>query len=299
MRGIPLLVAAAVAVSVPDAAAAPLITATTAVRCKGSVSVVVLVRPGGRVLEVLDYTSPADGTQPKPTGRTWLSMTYRTQTVSRLCQKDPVLKRPRTPGIFGPYPRSNSGNIWCLVAPEEGFGIQLAPIRNKKRAVIGTRMLLSQGEVGHKHVVVDARLTRTGGGISYASGGQCLRTTGKCIKFKPTAGDCGVVIPLLALGKRRRRLALRRRKRRDGPTAARVVDDVDCFVLPVRPGNPEQHREPADRTEPALLGELTPEHQLVPEAVEVGAGLLADAVHVHLVTISDAGRKLHPRTAHT
>jgi hypothetical protein len=175
MRGIPLLAAAAVAVLAPDAAAAPAITKTTAVRCKGSVSVVVLVRPGGRLLEVLDYTNPFDGTMPKPTGRTWLSMTYRTQTVNRLCQRAPALKRPRTPGFFGPYPRSNSGNFWCLVSPDHGFGIQLVPIRNKKRAVIGTRMLLTQGP---GHVIVDARLTRNSGGISYASGGECLRTTG-------------------------------------------------------------------------------------------------------------------------
>jgi hypothetical protein len=202
MRGIPLLVAAAVAVLAPDAAAAPVITTTTAVRCKGSAAVVVLIRPGGRVLEVLEYTNPADGTQPKPTGRVWFSMTYRTQTVNRLCQKDAVLKRPRTPGFFGPYPRSNSGNLWCLVVPQAGFGIQLAPIRNKKRAVIGTRMLLSQG---HNHVVVDARLTRNGGGISYSSNGECLRTTGKCIKLVPTTGDCGAIAGIAAAARRLRR----------------------------------------------------------------------------------------------
>jgi hypothetical protein len=202
MRGLPLLVAAAIAAFAPDAAAAPGLTTTGAVRCKGSSAVVVLVRPGGRVLEVLEYTNPFDGTQPKPTGRVWLSMTYRTQTINRLCQKEPVLKRPRTPGFFGPYPRSNSGNFWCLVAPEFGIGIQLAPVRNKKRAIIGTRMLLSQGR---NHVVVDARLTRNGGGISYASNGECLRTTGKCIKVVPTTGNCGAILGIAAAGLRRRR----------------------------------------------------------------------------------------------
>jgi hypothetical protein len=205
MRGTPLLVAAAIAAFAPDAAAAPGLTTTTALRCKGSSAVVVLVRPGGRVLEVLEYTNPFDGTQPKPTGRVWLSMTYRTQTVNRLCRRDPVLKRPRTAGFYGPYPRSSSGNIWCLTAPDFGFSMQLAPIRNTKRAVVGTRMLLSQGEVGHKRVVVDARLTRTGGGISFASNGACLRTTGKCIKFKPSGGDCGAIVGIAAALRRRRR----------------------------------------------------------------------------------------------
>jgi hypothetical protein len=201
-----LLAAAAIpALLAPSATAAPAMSSTTAARCKGAVSVVVLVRPGGRVLQVLDYTNPADGTQPKPTGRVWLSMTYRTQTINRLCQKDPVLKRPRTPGFFGPFPPSNAGNFWCLVGPEGGFGIQLAPIRNKRRAVIGTRMLLSQGELGHRRVVVDAALTRTGGGISYASNGACLRTTGKCIKFVPTTGSCGAIVGIAAAGRRRRK----------------------------------------------------------------------------------------------
>jgi hypothetical protein len=205
MRRFLLFLAAGIAAIVPEAAAAPALTTTTAVRCKGALSVVVVVRPGGQVLDVLDYTNPADGTQPKRTGRVWLSMTYRTQTINRLCQKDPVLKRPRTPGFYGPYPRSSSGNIWCLVDPEGGFGIQLAPIRKKKRAVIGTRMLLSQGEIGHKRVVVDARLTRTGGGISFASNGACLRTTGTCIKFKPSGADCGAIVGIAGAARRLRR----------------------------------------------------------------------------------------------
>lgn len=210
MHRFPLLAAAVVAVLLaPEAAAAPAVTTTSAVRCKGSLSVVVLIRPGARVLEVLEYTDPNDGTQPKPTGRTWLSMTWRTQSINRLCQKDPVLKRPRTPGFFGPYPASSSGNFWCLVGPEGGFAVQLVPIRNKKRAVIGTRMLLSQGIPGHKRVVVDGRLTRTGGGISYASNGACIRTTGKCIKFVPTTGGCGAIVGIGAVG-----LRLRRRKAR-------------------------------------------------------------------------------------
>ena len=51
-------------------------------------------------------------------------------------------------------------------------------------------------------------------------------------------------------------------------------------------GDPEQHREPADRAETTLLGERPAEDELVPDAVEVAAGLLPHAVHVHLVTIS-------------
>jgi hypothetical protein len=179
MHRFSLLAVALVAVLlIPEAAAAPVLTRTIEVRCKGSVSVAAVVRPGGRVLQVLEYTKPADGTKPQPTGRVWLSMTYRTQTLNRLCQPDPVLKRPQTAGFYGPYPPSNAGTIWCLVGPESGFSIQLAPIRNKKRAVVGTRMLVIQGIVGHKRAVAEARLTRTGGGLWFAPNGACLRSTG-------------------------------------------------------------------------------------------------------------------------
>jgi len=179
MHRFSLLATALVAVLLaPEAAAAPALTTTTELRCRGSAAVVALVRPGGRVLQVLEYTRPADGTKPQPTGRVWLSMTYRTQSINRLCQRDPVLKRPRTAGFYGPYPPSNSGKIWCLTAPDSGFSIQLAPIRNRKRAVVGTRMLIIQGIVGHKNAVAEARLTRTGGGIWFAPNGACLRMTG-------------------------------------------------------------------------------------------------------------------------
>lgn len=179
MRRLAVPVAFSLLASVAAAAtAADAVTTTTAVRCKGSVAVVALFRPGGRVLEILEYTRPADGTKPQPTGRVWLSMTYRTRTINRVCQRDPLLTRPKTSGFFGPYPPSNSGRMYCLTDPKTGFSIQLAPIRNKKRAVIGTRMLLTTGIVGHKRAVVDARLTRTGGGIWFDNFGACQRVTG-------------------------------------------------------------------------------------------------------------------------
>src|SRR2546421_662754 len=81
----------------------------------------------------------------------------------------------------------------------------------------------------------------------------------------------------------------RRSESRDRPAAVRLVDDVDGLVLAVRTGDPEQHREPANRPQPPFLGEDAAKDELVAEAVEVAARLLPDAVHVHLVTISDAG----------
>src|SRR5204862_484337 len=50
-----------------------------------------------------------------------------------------------------------------------------------------------------------------------------------------------------------------------------LVDDVDRVVLAIGAADPEQHREPADRTEPSLLGKDAAEHELVPDPVEVPA----------------------------
>ena len=74
--------------------------------------------------------------------------------------------------------------------------------------------------------------------------------------------------------------------------------DVDRLVLPVRPGDAEEHRQPADRAEAPLLRELAPKDQLVAEPVEVAARMLRDPVHVHLVTISDGRRKVDTRGLH-
>src|SRR5947209_11926555 len=66
--------------------------------------------------------------------------------------------------------------------------------------------------------------------------------------------------------------------------AAELVDDVDALVLPVRAGDPEQHRQPSERAEAPFLSELAAKDELVAEPVEVPPGLLKDPVHVHLVT---------------
>src|SRR5919198_5746704 len=88
---------------------------------------------------------------------------------------------------------------------------------------------------------------------------------------------------------------LQRSKTGDGSPTADLVNHVHVLVLPVRAGDPEQHREPADRTETPFLSELAPEDELFADPVEVPPGLLEDPVHVHLVTISDAWRKVHAR----
>jgi hypothetical protein len=85
------------------------------------------------------------------------------------------VKRPHPAGfgyMLGPYPRSNAGRIYCLTSAK-GFRVQFSQIRNKKRAVVGARLLLMQGGA---NVVFGARLTRTTGNVWFDSA-ACQRKT--------------------------------------------------------------------------------------------------------------------------
>ena len=83
---------------------------------------------------------------------------------------------------------------------------------------------------------------------------------------------------------------------RDNPSPARVVDDVDAVVLPVRPCDAEEEREPAPEAEPPLLGQPRLEDELVAQAPKVTTFLLRDAVDEDLKVRPDTSRKLHARS---
>ena len=76
---------------------------------------------------------------------------------------------------------------------------------------------------------------------------------------------------------------------------ALLVDHVHGLVLAIRAGDPEQHREPADRAQATFLGQLAAEDDVLAEPVKVTTGLLPDPVHVHLVTISHPRRQVDAR----
>jgi hypothetical protein len=83
---------------------------------------------------------------------------------------------------------------------------------------------------------------------------------------------------------------------RDDSPAVHAVDHVDTVVLPVRPGHAKEKREPTPETEPALLGQPTPEDQLVALAPKITTLLLGDAVEEDLKVRPDTSRKLHARS---
>ena len=92
------------------------------------------------------------------------------------------------------------------------------------------------------------------------------------------------------------RLSLRRNDGqggRDSPLPAALVDDVDAVVLPVGPRDPEEDREPADRSQPSLLRERLVEAKLAAAELVVAPGLLAHAVHEDLERFLHSRRKGH------
>ena len=82
----------------------------------------------------------------------------------------------------------------------------------------------------------------------------------------------------------------------DNPASAHVVDDVDAVVLPVRPRDAEEEREPAQEAEPPLLGEPRLEDELVAQATKITTFLLRDAVDEDLKVRPDTSRKLDTRS---
>jgi cytochrome c oxidase subunit II len=91
------------------------------------------------------------------------------------------------------------------------------------------------------------------------------------------------------------RLVARRLKRRDRPTPGDLVHDVDVLVLAIGAGDPEQHRQPPHWSQTTFAREGSVEDENVAEAIEIASRFLPHAVHVHLVTISHPGGKLHAR----
>jgi len=82
----------------------------------------------------------------------------------------------------------------------------------------------------------------------------------------------------------------------DNPAAASVVDDVDAVVLPVRPCDAEEEREPAPEAESPLLGEPRLENELVAQAPKITTFLLGDTVDEDLKVRPDTSRKLDTRS---
>jgi hypothetical protein len=187
------------------AAAAPeAVPRPTALKCTGTAAVQASF-DAARPLRLADYTRPADGTDPRPTGRVWLSMSATQRTINPACRREAPPKPRRSQVLLGPYPRSDAGRFYCNVQPANGFFMQFAPIRNKKRAVIGTRLVVIDG--WRRNVVLEARITRATASIWFNGyHNTCVRHAGNC-PFTPSGTGCAARAGRTV----RRQLSMRRR----------------------------------------------------------------------------------------
>ena len=206
MRRLLLACAAGASVCAWCAATSPsAVPPAATVRCTGALQVQASFDPARR-LRLADFTRPANGTTPQPTGRILLSMAHDERTINSGCRPDAVVKRPHE-GLgyrLGPYPRSNAGRIYCLTSASIGFRMQFSQIRNKKRAVVGSRVLVVEGVA---NVVFEARLTRTSGNVWFDSA-TCERRTSNCPPYAPPGAGCAAKVGTAAAkGSMRRRTA--------------------------------------------------------------------------------------------
>jgi hypothetical protein len=191
------------------AVAATAVPPAATVRCTGALNIRMSFDPAKR-LTVADYTRPADGTAPQPTGRTFLSMAYNQRSLNPACRAEAPGRRPDRRLMFGPYPRSNAGRIFCLASPGFGFQMRLSQIRNKKRAVVGTRLLIIQGSANRTNIIFEARLQRNSGGVWFDSD-TCQRRTSSCPPYAPPGAGCAAKAEIAAAPSSRARRTARAR----------------------------------------------------------------------------------------
>jgi hypothetical protein len=172
-----ILLAGAVGVSTVAARSAA-VPPVIAVNCSVDAANLVMDPPGK--LRVIEYKYDVDThLLPRSTGKVIAAAdaTSRILNAAANCKQiKAVAKLER--GFAGPWPRTVQSRIEC-VAPskERGLDFQLRPALNKKKRVIGNRIVVLQQTalnptpgVAPKLVTVavaDGWLTRTGGGIKY------------------------------------------------------------------------------------------------------------------------------------
>lgn len=127
-------------------------------------ALMIYLDPDGRIT-VLQYAMTPGGV-PSPTGATIAYLDATTRSLTRVC---PARKNPklRAGTLVGPWPRNVSSRVFCSgVTPSQeqtALQVQVRAVVNRSGRGIGNRLVLAERGV----IVADARITRTGGGISF------------------------------------------------------------------------------------------------------------------------------------
>lgn len=141
-------------------------------------AVTLVLDPPGR-LRVLEYRyDPLKHATPQSTGRVLAAAdaTSRVVNPGASCTRVKTVKK-RELGFAGPWPRTVQSRITCIAPSKaEGIDLQLRPVVDKSRRVIGNRIIISRKTVPtlppKKPVLVkvaaaDGWVTRTGGGVTF------------------------------------------------------------------------------------------------------------------------------------
>ena len=100
-----------------------------------------------------------------PTGATIAYIDRRTRSLTTVCPRGRAPKlRPST--LVGPWPRTVASRVLCTTV---AFQLEVLPVLDRRRHQIGNRLILAS----HRQKIVDARITRRGGGISFDP--ACIR----------------------------------------------------------------------------------------------------------------------------
>jgi hypothetical protein len=137
--------------------------AGTAVSC-GTSGVTVVLRPQG--VQVLEYGLAGDGVW-RPTGRVFAEMNASRAFTSTFCSRiKPKRTRLHYPNMAGPWPRRGpvETRVFCGAGADRTIHLQLNRVRSRGGRLIGNRLQVSRDGT----VVVDVKVTRADGGISFA-----------------------------------------------------------------------------------------------------------------------------------
>jgi hypothetical protein len=183
VAGTILLLAGAVGVS--GVAARPdAVPPVIAVNCSVEAANLVLDPPGR--LRVVEYRYDADNhLLPRSTGKVIAAAdaSSRALNPAASCKRIKAVKKPER-GFAGPWRADVQSRIEC-VAPskERGLDFQMRPVVNKRKRVIGHRIVVLQQTVLHPKVGVEPKFVK----VAVADG--WVARTGAGIKYDPTM--CG------------------------------------------------------------------------------------------------------------
>jgi hypothetical protein len=174
MTSVRIVLARVLAAGLGACAAGAVVSATTVAAASPGLAVlcgqgvVVRMEPPGRIA-VVEFKL-REGTIPVY-GRVFASMDAAAGVFNPVCKHVAARVRVRRPlGLAGPWPRAIESRVFCT-AQKGALRLQINPVRSKGQKV-GNRLLMWLRFRDDKLdvLVVDASLTRGGGGISYDPG---------------------------------------------------------------------------------------------------------------------------------